>query len=44
MQDGFSTGGGLGLGLSAARRLVDDLVVTSVIGQGTVVTLTKWGR
>lgn len=44
MQDGYTTGGGLGLGLPGARRLVDEFDVQSVVGQGTTVTLVKWGR
>lgn len=44
MQDGYTTGGGLGLGLPGARRLVDEFDVQSAVGQGTTVTLVKWGR
>lgn len=44
MQDGYTTGGGLGLGLPGARRLVDEFDVQSTAGRGTVVTLIKWGR
>ncbi|MES2202475.1 MAG: anti-sigma regulatory factor [candidate division FCPU426 bacterium] len=44
MQDGFSTGNGLGLGLPGARRLMDDFEIQSQLGKGTVVTLTKWRR
>jgi serine/threonine-protein kinase RsbT len=44
MQDGYTTGGGLGLGLPGARRLVDDFVVDSEPGRGTTVTLVKWSR
>ena len=44
MQDGYTTGGGLGLGLPGARRLVDEFDVQSDVGQGTTVTLVKWGR
>ena len=42
MQDGFSTGNSLGLGLPGARRLMDEFEITSKIGQGTTVTMTKW--
>jgi len=42
MQDGFTTGNGLGLGLPSARRLVDELEVASALGSGTTVTLKKW--
>ena len=44
MQDGFSTGRGLGLGLPGTRRLMDDFVIKSKVGEGTTVTATKWIR
>ena len=44
MQDGYTTGGGLGLGLPGARRLVDDFSIDSAPGKGTTVTLVKWSR
>lgn len=44
MQDGFSTSGGLGLGLPGARRLMDEFDVLSAPGQGTTVTMMKWLR
>ena len=44
LQDGYTTGGGLGLGLPGARRLVDDFSIDSAPGQGTTVTLVKWSR
>ncbi len=44
MQDGYTTGGGLGLGLPGARRLVDDFEIETVPGEGTTVTLVKWSR
>ena len=44
MQDGYTTGGGLGLGLPGARRLVDEFAVDSAPGKGTTVTLVKWSR
>lgn len=44
MQDGYSTRGGLGLGLPGARRLMDDFAVESEVGKGTRVTMTKWAR
>ena len=40
--DGHSRGGGLGLGLPSARRLVDDFEIESVPGAGTTVSLTQW--
>ncbi len=42
MVDGYTSGNGLGLGLSGARRLVDDFVIRSEPGSGTVVELWKW--
>jgi serine/threonine-protein kinase RsbT len=44
LQDGFTTGGGLGLGLPGARRLVDEFEIESAPQQGTTVRLVKWGR
>ena len=44
LQDGYTTGGGLGLGLPGARRLVDDFSIESSPGVGTTVTLVKWSR
>jgi serine/threonine-protein kinase RsbT len=42
MEDGYSTGRGLGLGLSGSRRLMDRLFVESTLGHGTVVEMWKW--
>lgn len=42
MQDGFSTGSGMGVGLPGARRLMDDFAVDTRVGEGTTVTMTKW--
>lgn len=42
MQDGFSTGKGLGLGLPGAKRLSNQFSIASTVGQGTTVTLIKW--
>lgn len=42
MQDGYSTGTGLGLGLSSARRLTDEFQILSEPGQGTTITLVMW--
>jgi serine/threonine-protein kinase RsbT len=44
MEDGYSTGLGLGLGLPGARRLVDDFAIDSEIGKGTTITMKKWIR
>lgn len=42
MQGGFSTGGGLGLGLSGSKQLVDEFAIRSEPGKGTCVTITTW--
>ncbi|MFL6214561.1 MAG: anti-sigma regulatory factor [Blastocatellia bacterium] len=42
MRDGYTSGRGLGKGLPGARRLVDEFEITSEVGCGTVVTITKW--
>jgi serine/threonine-protein kinase RsbT len=42
MKDGYSTGGGLGLGLPGTKRLMDDFELTSALGRGTTVTTVKW--
>ena len=42
LEDGYSTGRGLGLGLPGARRLMDRLIVESTPGYGTVVEMWKW--
>jgi serine/threonine-protein kinase RsbT len=42
LEDGYSTGRGLGLGLPGARRLMDRLVVESAPGKGTIVEMWKW--
>jgi len=42
MQDGFSTGRSLGLGLPGAKRLMDEFEIASELGRGTTVTMTKW--
>jgi serine/threonine-protein kinase RsbT len=44
LTDGYTSGGGLGLGLSGARRLVDEFDIETAVGQGTTVTVTKWCR
>ncbi len=42
LEDGHTTGRGLGLGLGGARRLVDDFVIESEPGRGTTVAITMW--
>ena len=40
--DGYTTGGGLGLGLSGAKRLSDNFEIESAPGKGTRVVITRW--
>ncbi|MER8219468.1 ATP-binding protein [Streptomyces sp. NPDC094143] len=42
MTDGYTSGGGLGLGLSGSKRLVQEFEVDSTPGAGTTVTVTAW--
>ncbi|HZP47573.1 MAG TPA: anti-sigma regulatory factor [Vicinamibacterales bacterium] len=42
MKDGYTTAGGLGLGLSGAKRLSNEFSITSTPGQGTRVVITRW--
>jgi serine/threonine-protein kinase RsbT len=42
LQDGFTSGSGLGLGLGGARRLCDEFDIQSQPGKGTTVSITKW--
>ncbi|WP_461136111.1 anti-sigma regulatory factor [Spirosoma lituiforme] len=42
MQDAYSTGRGLGLGLPGTKRLVSEFSIDSTVGQGTTVTIIKW--
>ena len=44
LTDGWTTGTGLGLGLSGARRLVDEFELSSQPGAGTSVMVVKWSR
>lgn len=44
LTDGWTTGTGLGLGLSGAKRLVDEFELTTKVGAGTSVVVTKWSR
>jgi serine/threonine-protein kinase RsbT len=43
LKDGYTTGGGLGLGLSGARRLCNEFSIESKPGEGTRVAITRWG-
>lgn len=42
IQDGFTTGSGLGLGLGGAKRLANEFTIESVVGEGTRVTIVRW--
>ena len=44
MQDGYSSSGGLGLGLPGTRRLMDEFEIVSDFGKGTAVTVRRWKR
>ena len=42
LKDGFTSGSGMGLGLGGSKRLVHDFEISSRIGEGTKVTITRW--
>lgn len=42
LKDGYTTGNGLGLGLSGARRLSNEFSIESKLGEGTRVAITRW--
>jgi serine/threonine-protein kinase RsbT len=42
LRDGYTTAGGLGLGLGGARRLSDEFAIDSVPGRGTRVVIARW--
>jgi serine/threonine-protein kinase RsbT len=44
LTDGWTSGTGMGLGLSGTRRLMDEFHLASKAGEGTTVTITKWSR
>jgi serine/threonine-protein kinase RsbT len=44
LRDGFTTGGGLGLGLGGSKRLVDEFEIDTRPGEGTAVSVVKWKR
>ncbi|MDR7049339.1 serine/threonine-protein kinase RsbT [Duganella sp. 3397] len=44
LRDGFTSGGGMGLGLGGAKRLVDEFDIDSRSGEGTAVAIVKWKK
>lgn len=42
LRDGFTTGGGLGMGLGGAKRLANEFQIESAVGEGTRVTIVRW--
>lgn len=42
MTDGWTSGGGLGMGLSGSKRLVNEFEIRTGVGQGTCVSITRW--
>jgi serine/threonine-protein kinase RsbT len=42
MKDGYTTGGGMGLGLGGAKRLSNEFRIESTVGVGTTVMITRW--
>jgi len=44
MQDGYTSGNGLGVGLPGTKRLMDEFEIESEVGKGTRVTIRKWRR
>jgi serine/threonine-protein kinase RsbT len=42
LKDGYSTGSGLGLGLSGAKRLSNEFAIESTVGVGTRITIARW--
>ncbi len=42
LTDGWTSGSGMGIGLSGSRRLVNDFELRTLVGVGTCVTITRW--
>ena len=42
MQDGYTTGGGMGIGLPGAKRLVNEFDLLSTPAEGTCITIVRW--
>jgi serine/threonine-protein kinase RsbT len=44
LREGFSSGRGMGMGLSGTKRLMDEMEIDTALGRGTIVTIRKWRR
>lgn len=44
MRDGFTSGGGMGMGLPGTKRLMDEMEIDSGPGRATIITIRKWRR
>lgn len=44
LTDGYTSGKGLGMGLSGSKRLVNEFEIESKVGMGTKITITKWNK
>ena len=44
LKEGYTTGGGLGMGLPGTKRLMDEMSIESELERGTTVTIRKWRR
>ena len=42
LTDGWTSGSGMGVGLSGSKRLVNEFEIRTVVGEGTCVTVTRW--
>ncbi|MEP0899554.1 anti-sigma regulatory factor [Nodosilinea sp. FACHB-13] len=42
LKDGFTSGGGLGMGLGGAKRLANEFKIESVVGEGTRIIVVRW--
>jgi serine/threonine-protein kinase RsbT len=42
LTDGWTSGKGMGIGLSGSKRLVNDFAISTVVGQGTSVMIARW--
>jgi serine/threonine-protein kinase RsbT len=44
MEEGFTSGTGLGMGLPGTKRLMDEMLIDSAVGRGTTITIRRWRR